>query len=659
MVIFVISLLVFAYTAIWLTCFVHCLVKKEFYPVFGKGLGTRIFWLLTFIFFNPILTLFYIIFGLFGRSSATPSLLRTAVTFVPVLVIVLAMEVPARQNNGPVVRVRDPETGEMVDEKPTRRGVRAHLTVYNSRNGANSTTVRMTSGDPRFSCSHIAIFNQSKKRLLDRVALALMEQLESAPDVEKISYWPLGTTMPVGERVPDVFISLDVQGLKVFRLPLYRSIQGTFLVTAGSQLYNSMHHATESNSPPEIVFSWRGEINHQSRLRGYESRAAKNEQAAGDIAKQISESLVNLFEKYRDEDGPMPDLPAAMSGPYRQPPRLRFLPEDNAQPVVAHYGLTRHCLATWVYEDDRDTTTVLLGVQQQMENAGWNTERIDTRDRFSSHLRMTSGTAQIMAFRIRRPTLFSFMATSRDKPPKRMPIAVHYEERFSEEDRDRAFGELLNGKYSTDALLMFDQFLLRDEYRERFLSALEENPARTPQGYLALAKAYDSLKMNEKARGALMCARALLRAMNDYSEVQKEIEKLAKKIGDEGLLKEPITDGLFREMGFTELSGGSQTVEREVGLNETVLLFYKTDDGIRTFSVSIEESTDKKGRVHYSMRLMNSTEQSRGSSAVSARLMDNVWVANSSESFEGFFFDAEAKMLKGKRFRIRVTVKGQ
>ena len=51
------------YLIIWSALLIHCLFRREFYPIFGRRWGTKGLWLLTFVFLNPLLTLIYFFFG--------------------------------------------------------------------------------------------------------------------------------------------------------------------------------------------------------------------------------------------------------------------------------------------------------------------------------------------------------------------------------------------------------------------------------------------------------------------------------------------------------------------------------------------------------------------------------------------------------------------
>jgi hypothetical protein len=59
------------YLVIWSALLIHCLLRRRFYPVFGTGWGTKVFWLLTFVFFDPLLTFLYFVFGFLLRPVKT------------------------------------------------------------------------------------------------------------------------------------------------------------------------------------------------------------------------------------------------------------------------------------------------------------------------------------------------------------------------------------------------------------------------------------------------------------------------------------------------------------------------------------------------------------------------------------------------------------
>jgi len=57
------DVLMYVFLGVWLLLLVLCCLRKEFYPIFASSKSTRKFWLITFVFVNPLLVLLYLIFG--------------------------------------------------------------------------------------------------------------------------------------------------------------------------------------------------------------------------------------------------------------------------------------------------------------------------------------------------------------------------------------------------------------------------------------------------------------------------------------------------------------------------------------------------------------------------------------------------------------------
>ena len=62
-------LLIVAYLLIWVILFVDCVRRKEFYPLMGSNRATKLFWLVTFVFFIPLLTVAYFLFGIVKKPQ--------------------------------------------------------------------------------------------------------------------------------------------------------------------------------------------------------------------------------------------------------------------------------------------------------------------------------------------------------------------------------------------------------------------------------------------------------------------------------------------------------------------------------------------------------------------------------------------------------------
>ena len=75
-----------AYLLLWLALLAGCIRKREFCPLVGTSRATRLFWLATFVFFNPVLTILYLIFGQIRSPRGRAN--RVVLVLVPVVVLV-------------------------------------------------------------------------------------------------------------------------------------------------------------------------------------------------------------------------------------------------------------------------------------------------------------------------------------------------------------------------------------------------------------------------------------------------------------------------------------------------------------------------------------------------------------------------------------------
>lgn len=96
------------YLAAWLCLLIHCLRRKRFFPILGSGLSTKLFWLATFPFFNPLLTLLYLLFAVVLPPLAPDRkhpIARTVsiLTIAFIAVILIFFELPSfTRHAGPV-----------------------------------------------------------------------------------------------------------------------------------------------------------------------------------------------------------------------------------------------------------------------------------------------------------------------------------------------------------------------------------------------------------------------------------------------------------------------------------------------------------------------------------------------------------------------------
>ena len=87
------------YLCVWSIFLIHCLQMKQLYPIFGYRRGTKIFWLMSFIFFNPLLSLIYLIFGVAIQPPKQmqqwkPKKIVPIIALTCTFIVILLFEIP-------------------------------------------------------------------------------------------------------------------------------------------------------------------------------------------------------------------------------------------------------------------------------------------------------------------------------------------------------------------------------------------------------------------------------------------------------------------------------------------------------------------------------------------------------------------------------------
>jgi hypothetical protein len=126
--------------------------------------------------------------------------------------------------------------------------------------------------------------------------------------VDQIDYYPVGYRPEPGGLAPDVVIGLDLESIQESGLPTSGKLDASILVTAGQRLAKCRSGYCDGLSQPLVDFEFNGRLHHVSTTTGVSSSAARYKLAAEDIAKQIANALLKLFDDYREKDGPLPDL---------------------------------------------------------------------------------------------------------------------------------------------------------------------------------------------------------------------------------------------------------------------------------------------------------------------------------------------------------------
>ncbi len=504
------------------------------------------------------------------------------------------------------VRLVRGQDGQLQPEGPSDEGAGIWLEVQAGKLAANNTlssaSVETLYNEARFACRRVAILNRSDHPLLARAGAELLERMKPLGYIERLDYYPHGFQPEPGELAPDVFVTIELDKIAESGLLASRKVDTTILVSAGTSMYRSRCSYSDHLSPPMLESDWQATLHHRSTTTGIASSAAKHKQAAENIAEQIAKALTERFDKCREKYGSLPELPEVFYPPYRELPPMPLLQQYEVEQVCSHHGLMFHNETFWRLTTAKDRAEVLTDIQQIMETAGWTTSGISTEENSLPHLRMKRDGAVLEVFpRERRHGGVVVRRSTESSDPEAEVFYVRYLDprpvAASSEECERGGDEVVDG----EALMLFMSYLQGDQ-RDRVLEKLKTSTAGTTRQWLAIAKLHQRLKQDDEARNALLRANALLRTAYDQGDLSNQIRNLAKTLGIEEQIKQPIDAVLLQELGFAELKPGVQIADVEFGLNEPAHFFCHTSDGkLKTLSVQVVKNVTKEGKTAYQL----------------------------------------------------------
>ena len=596
------------YLIIWSALLVHCLLQRPFYPILGRGRGTKIFWLLTFICLNPLLTFLYFVFGFLlapakGATPGKPFGFGSVAAIVFVAFVLAFFEWPfPKYGPEPVLLTHQAREQKPRDPNESPPGLQlpwgqAHVALVKTKNGVQTVGSTSAESDDRTSVRSIALICQSSDVLLDRVTREFQKALVALADIEKVEYYPYGTWPEPGGVSPDIFITMEMLELQEKASICDRRLRAIIQWQVSDTLFPGSLRASHGNAPPTVSFNMESRIDHDSTMMGIESpRSLYKVEAAGiaaEMVTSISKQLANLLDKY----GQMPCVPAVLYGTYHEPPEFSFLKDNNAERLVSVSGLLSDNLSIWRFTESRRADEALAAYRAGLQADGWGSEVLN-----KDSLQMQKDNEQIHIFRDRQRdrTAESLNSGESGKPPSKNVMIVHYESHFSNDRIREAMDALLGCETPVRTLLAFERYFRTPEQAERLRAAIETHHVCTLDSSLALGRYWAGRGQTDKAKESLMRARAMQRAERQRSARSRAIRALAKTLGDASLAEAPVNEQVLRDVGFVDVGQLSEPLEVEKAFDEPVLLYRRLDDGrLRTVALRVVYSREVASAGQY------------------------------------------------------------
>ncbi len=636
-----------AYVLVWAVLLVGCLRKRDFCPIFVDSRRTRQFWLASFIFVNPLLTLLYLVFGQIRSPQARP--VRSVRDLAVVIAIVgFFVNVP-----GMTHLWMQPFLGHSVG---TDVGVKAHLAAIEAKNNTSTTSVTSSGDNTRLACRRVAVIVEGHHPLLRRIRAELVEPLEKIPGVETVEIYYEGMFPTDGQRTPDIFIHLYLDRIDENLRPYCLKLGAEIGAEVGRMPLRSTHYYRDIQMPPLLEFNLQINMKHVSTTTGYES--VRYTMAARNIAKDLSEQIARPLGQWRDKYGLLPELPNEVYGtyvPYEIPGPLQEL-----EPVLlgSYAGLLAHNETYLEFMLAEDPVKPLEELRDAMTGMGWK-ELSSDWNAPNLDLRLQKDRRRLHIFQVRpREPLSGMVVTtqsSEERPAHLFGVADV--QRFDDDELKTALDTFLVEPVPMKHLVLFER-MFDKEQRERWFEILKNQPSHNVFATLRLAEMYERRDLPDKARETLVRAKTLLWAMREEDTYKSRLKQLAKKLGDETLATAPPTGADLRAAEFTEITLDKGSFEQEVGLDQPVTLFcFEGEDKPVTLTLTVRDSDDGANSFiaeYVERNIHGSAWGSHGGTRVQGRpwqaeisqdLNDDVSVACHIEQIDD-----------GKRFRIAVTV---
>ena len=650
------------YLIIWSALLVHCLIQRRFYPILGQGRGTKIFWLATFVFLNPLLTFLYFVFGFLlrpakgtppGKSFGFGSV--AAIVFVAFVLACFEWPFP-EYGRAPVLLTRQAPEQKPQEPNESRHALalpwgQAHVALVKTKNGVQTVGSTSAESDDKASVRSIVLICRSPDVLLDRVTREFQKALIALSDVEKVEYFPYGTWPEPGGLSPDIFITLEALELQEKAFLCDRRLRAVIQWQVSDTLFPGFARASHSNAPPMVSFNMESRIDHDSTMTGIEGpRSLYKVEAAGiaaEMVKSVSKQFASLLDKY----GQMPRVPAALYGTYREPPEFAFLKDNKAERLISASGLFQDNLSIWRFAEPRRAEEALEAYRAQLQAGGWGSEII-ARD----SLQMQKNNEQIYIFRERQRDRATESPTSGE--PGQVPssvMIVHYESYFSDDQIRAAIDALKDCETPVRTLLAFERCFRTPEQAERLRVAIETHHVCTLDSSLALGRYWADRGQMDKAKESLMRARAMQRAERQRNARSRAIRALAKKLGDAGLAETPVTEQALCDAGFVNVGQLSAPLEAERAFDEPVLLYRRLENGrLRTVALRVVHSREVASSELYVLLAVDGRdERTTPSETAGAAGPDGSWAAEllvHGAAGESEFAQAAVKSVGNERF---------
>ena len=460
------------------------------------------------------------------------------VTFVPSPRVALGvLSVTADANSSDGYR----QVGELSDKAAWS----ANASTLNATRNVSTTSSSSSSNGTRFFGRTLAIYNEDNDLLMERIGLDVFETLRNQELFDTLHYLPAGERLADGERLPEVFVTLDMKSWNEQGLPGRRTYDGELVVTAGNQYRGSSHYYNSTMTPPQLSFRSQITIDYDATQTGFETSGVRYQAVSRDLANKIVKQLGKLLDDMANKHAVPGKIPDAFYPTYIPPPSFDFIEPLQAKTLVNGHRFMSPTEAVWQVTKKGSPQDAIAAVTKSLTDLGWNISDDGSQEIYlrASH---------------RNEVLTVFSENDGRGPPrvddvKQPSIFITYRRSMNGKSFDKAITQLIQSDASESTLVMFQQHWYR--YSELIDQYFNEHHPTHPDTWLQLARLRKTSDP-EAAIRALLNASALRRIITQQSP-DSSMKKLAEELGMKEFPKQ-VSSSTISSLGLHALTSSGE-----------------------------------------------------------------------------------------------------
>jgi hypothetical protein len=516
------------YFITWYLLLLRWIAIKEPCPVMGGGWKTRAFWGVTFLFFNPLLTLLYFLFGVLpsAKEYSRKRLSAMRMISLPLVVItVIFLELP----------IGAPRALPKKWTKAAPRTAQGEMTLLmNSAAEISATGSSGWHGYHYFDPSHVAIITHGEHPFLTHLGYSVASYFKTIPAVKSVTFHPAGKHFEEAAFMPTLFIELHEKRVNGLPLPAGLVLDVNIEISIKSSQYTT----SRWTKLPIASVTAKSTIHEKFALFGVTSPAVKYNRIATKLLNDVGLSFGGFIYSWWQFES-LPPVPDYMYGKGGAAPEHIF-PETVPYLHLNGGHLLVHDMALREFSESED----LALLKTRFEEENWSAQKIS-----GNYLRMVRDHEQIIFKK------------------ENAPLEARYINAFSPEDIDQALERLLaDPNIGADTLILFGSSFRtssRDDLFQAYHTRLESIAPTSFPIALERALVYEHAGELDKAKTMLGAARAHERLLTSKNGGW-DMDDLAKRIGVNTADKTTIDMSLVKSLSL------NKAAERDEGITQTL-----------------------------------------------------------------------------------------